>query len=90
MRRDHAQRRTARRLSGRLAGALIVGVVVVVTQSPTSPRLAGAAPPPNSALSLWYRAPASDHPLLISDGKRTYLSWMTKADGYRFLPLEGE
>jgi len=33
---------------------------------------------------------ASDHPLLISDGHRTYLSWMTKADGYRLLPLEGE
>src|SRR5690349_18283914 len=70
MRRDHAQRRTARRLSGRLAGALIVGVVVVVTQSPTSPRLAGAAPPPNSALSLWYRAPASDHPLLTTATSR--------------------
>jgi len=33
---------------------------------------------------------ASDHPLLISDGHRTYLSWMTKADGYRLLPLEAE
>jgi hypothetical protein len=33
---------------------------------------------------------ASDHPLLISDGHRTYLSWMTKADGFRFLPLESK
>jgi hypothetical protein len=33
---------------------------------------------------------ASDHPLLISDGRRTYLSWMTKADGYHFQPLEDE
>jgi hypothetical protein len=33
---------------------------------------------------------ASDHPLLVSDGKRSYLSWMTKADGYRFQPIEGE
>ena len=27
----------------------------------------------------------SDHPLLVSDGQKTYLSWMTKADGYRLL-----
>lgn len=33
-------------------------------------------------------ADASDHPWLIADGHRAYLSWMTKADGYRFLPLE--
>jgi hypothetical protein len=30
---------------------------------------------------------ASDHPLLISDGRRSYLSWMTKADGFRFQPI---
>jgi copper resistance protein D len=29
----------------------------------------------------------SDHPLLVTDGRRTYLSWMTKADGYRFIPI---
>jgi hypothetical protein len=33
---------------------------------------------------------ASDHPLLISDGRRTYLSWMTKADGFHFQPVEDE
>lgn len=33
---------------------------------------------------------ASDHPLLISDGRHTYLSWMTKADGYRFQSIEDE
>jgi hypothetical protein len=33
---------------------------------------------------------ASDHPLLISDGRKTYLSWMTKADGFRFQPIEEE
>jgi hypothetical protein len=33
---------------------------------------------------------ASDHPLLVSDGRRTYLSWMTKADGYRFQAIEDE
>jgi len=32
----------------------------------------------------------SDHPLLVSDGRHTYLSWMTKADGYRFQPIEDE
>lgn len=31
----------------------------------------------------------SDHPLLVSDGHATYLSWMTKADGYRLLPIGG-
>ena len=40
------------------------GVLVVSAQqpSPPLPRLTGEAPPP-SPLSLWYRAPASDHPL---------------------------
>ena len=33
---------------------------------------------------------ASDHPLLVSDGRRSYLSWMTKADGYRFQPIGDE
>jgi hypothetical protein len=32
---------------------------------------------------------SSDHPLLVSDGRQYYLSWMTKADGYRLQPLEG-
>ena len=39
-------------------------------QSPTSPRLTGEAAPPASSLSLWYRAPASDHPLLPLDAPR--------------------
>jgi hypothetical protein len=33
---------------------------------------------------------ASDHPLLVADGRRIFLSWMTKADGYRFQPIEDE
>ncbi len=33
---------------------------------------------------------ASDHPLLVSDGRKYYLSWMTKADGYRLQSIEGE
>jgi hypothetical protein len=32
----------------------------------------------------------SDHPLLVSDGRKTYLSWMTKADGYRLMPVGDE
>lgn len=32
----------------------------------------------------------SDHPLLATDGRRIYLSWMTKADGYRFIPIGDE
>jgi hypothetical protein len=33
---------------------------------------------------------SSDHPLLVSDGRQYFLSWMAKADGYRLLPIEGE
>jgi hypothetical protein len=33
---------------------------------------------------------ASDHPLLVTDGRRSYLSWMTKANGYRFIPIGDE
>jgi hypothetical protein len=32
----------------------------------------------------------SDHPLLVSDGQRVFLSWMTKADGYRIQSIEDE
>jgi hypothetical protein len=31
---------------------------------------------------------ASDHPLLVTNGERVFLSWMTRADGYRLLALE--
>jgi hypothetical protein len=30
---------------------------------------------------------ASDHPLLVADDERIYLSWMTKAEGYRIQPI---
>ena len=30
----------------------------------------------------------SDHPLLVSDGHRTFLSWMAQVEGYRMLSLE--
>jgi hypothetical protein len=32
---------------------------------------------------------ASDQPLLVSDGRNAYLSWLTAAEGYRLLPLPG-
>jgi hypothetical protein len=32
---------------------------------------------------------AADHPMLVSGGKRAFLSWLTRAEGYRLLPLEG-
>jgi hypothetical protein len=31
---------------------------------------------------------ASDHPILIADGARPYLSWLTANEGYRLIPLE--
>lgn len=30
----------------------------------------------------------SDHPLLVSDGHRPFLSWLTRQEGYRLMPLE--
>jgi hypothetical protein len=33
---------------------------------------------------------ASDHPLLVAYGGRVYLSWLTKAQGYRLIPLEDQ
>lgn len=32
----------------------------------------------------------SDHPLLVSDGRRVYLSWLTRIEGYRLFPLEAQ
>lgn len=34
-------------------------------------------------------ADASDHPLLVSDGQQAYVSWQTRAEGYRLIPLDG-
>lgn len=31
---------------------------------------------------------ASDHPQLVGDGSHVYLSWLTRADGYRLMALE--
>lgn len=35
-------------------------------------------------------ADASDHPLLVANAGRAYLSWLTKADGYRLIPIEDQ
>jgi hypothetical protein len=32
----------------------------------------------------------SDHPLLVSQGKGVYLSWLTRDDGYQLLPLNSK
>jgi hypothetical protein len=33
---------------------------------------------------------ASDHPLLVAHAGRVYLSWLTKVQGYRLIPLEDQ
>ena len=79
--------RLVRRIAGAcIAGAFVAGVVVSATQSPTSPRFAGEAPAPASALSLWYRAPASDHPLLPVSAPRESRQAAT-AEWVRALPV---
>lgn len=32
-------------------------------------------------------ASTADHPVLVSDGRRAFVSWLTRAEGYRLLPL---
>jgi alpha-L-fucosidase 2 len=53
------------RFAGVLGAAL--AVAIASAQTPAVPRLIGDAAAPESSLSLWYRAPASDHPLLPLD-----------------------
>lgn len=33
-------------------------------------------------------ASTADHPLLVSDGRTVFVSWLTRAEGYRLLPLK--
>lgn len=42
----------------------------------------------DEARSLAETADASDHPLLVGDGKRGFLSWLTRGEGWRMLELE--
>ena len=51
------------RVVATLAAVCLLVVVLSAQQPPQLVRLTGSAPPPASQLSLWYRAPASDHPL---------------------------
>ena len=69
-----------------LAGALVAAVVAAAAQSPTSPRLTGEAPAPASTLSLWYRTPASDHPLLSMAASRE-IRQAASAEWVRALPV---
>src|SRR6476659_1358636 len=79
--------RLLRRIAGAcIGGAFVAGVVASATQAPTSPRFAGEAPAPASALSLWYRAPASDHPLLPVSAPRESRQAGT-AEWVRALPV---
>jgi len=69
-----------------LAAALAMAVVVSATQPGITPRLIGEAAPPASSLSLWYRAPASDHPLLPLNAPRESRQAGT-AEWVRALPV---
>jgi hypothetical protein len=40
------------------------------------------------AKALAETSDASDHPLLVTQGNRVFLSWQTQAEGYRFMSLE--
>jgi hypothetical protein len=44
----------------------------------------------SKAKAIAKTADTSDHPLLVSDGQRVFLSWMTKADGYHIQLIEDE
>jgi len=69
-----------------LAGALVAAVTVAAMQLPAPPHLTGDAPPPPSLLSLWYRAPASDRPLLPTNAPRETRQAAT-AEWVRALPV---
>src|SRR5689334_7494554 len=69
---------------GTVAAGLLVAFAAA--QPATSPRLIGEAAPPESSLSLWYRAPASDHPLLPLDAPRQTRQLGT-AEWVRALPV---
>lgn len=40
------------------------------------------------AMNVAETTDASDHPLLVADASHVYLSWLTKVEGYRLIPLE--
>jgi len=83
----NAGRRLRRSLAGAcFTGTLAAGLVAGAAQPPPSPRLIGEAAPPAPELSLWYREPASDHPLLPLDTPRQSRQAAT-AEWVRALPV---
>src|SRR4029079_17435090 len=83
----NAGRRLRRSLAGAcFTGTLAAGLVAGAAQPPPSPRLIGEAAPTAPELSLWYREPASDHPLLPLDTPRQSRQAAT-AEWVRALPL---
>src|SRR6185436_16559256 len=83
----NAGRRLRRSLAGAcFTGTLAAGIVAAAAQPPPSPRLIGEAAPPAPELSLWYREPASDHPLLPLDTPRQSRQAAT-AEWVRALPV---
>jgi len=83
----NAGRRLRRSLAGAcFTGTLAAGIVAGAAPPPPSPRLIGEAAPPAPELSLWYREPASDHPLLPLDTPRQSRQAAT-AEWVRALPV---
>ncbi len=65
-----------------LAAGLALSGAAPIGQAPAGPRFAGEAPPPDSALSLWYRTPAADTPPAARPTGRA-----AAADWVRALPV---
>ena len=66
-------------------------------RSSTARKPSCAGRSPTTAAGSWTEArtvadteDASDHPLLVADGQRVYLSWLTKIEGYRLIALEDQ
>ena len=71
--------------AGLWLAAVLAAAVLAAGQSPAAPQLTGEAPPP-PRLSLWYRAPASDHPLPPPNASREARQAGT-AEWVRALPV---
>ena len=76
----------ARRIGLTCLAIVVAAAVVATGQVPAPPRLTSEAPPPASPLSLWYRAPAADHPLVPAGASREARQAAT-AEWVRALPV---
>ena len=85
MRGESRNQRIVSFAAGLSLAAVLAAAVVAARQSPAAPQLTGEAPPP-PRLSLWYRAPASDHPLLPPGASREARQAGT-AEWVRALPV---